>query len=106
MITILDAAPAAAQGMGSGSMTWIMLILIFVIMWLFMIRPQRKQQKQIEEMRAALKKGDKVITAGGIKGVISEIDNTDILIKVDGEIKLRVDRNSVNLDASDAKGTK
>lgn len=84
-------------------MTWIMLILIFVIMWLFMIRPQRKQQKRIEEMRASLAKGDKVVTAGGIKGVIAEVNDNDILIKVDGEVKLRVDRNCVNLEASDAK---
>lgn len=84
-------------------MTWIMLILIFVIMWFFMIRPQRKQQKKIEEMRAALKKGDKVVTAGGIKGVIAEVNESDILIKVDGEVKLRVDRNCVNLEASNAQ---
>lgn len=107
MITLIDAAaPAAQPGMGSGSMTWIMLILIFVIMWLFMIRPQRKQQKQIEQMRAGLKKGDKVVTAGGIKGVIAEVNDSDILIKVDGEVKLRVDRNCVNLENTDAAPAK
>lgn len=106
MITILQAQAGAAAPQGSGAMTWIMLILIFVIMWLFMIRPQRKQQKQIEAMRAALKKGDKVMTAGGIKGVIAEVGDNDILIKVDGEVKLRVDKSCVNLDSADAKTEK
>lgn len=83
-----------------GAGTWIMLIAIFLVMWLFMIRPQRKQQKQIEQMRAALKKGDKVITAGGIYGTIVEVQETTILIKVDGDVKIRVDKNCVNKDTT------
>jgi len=83
-----------------------MLILIFVIMWLFMIRPQRKQQKALEEMRSALKKGDKVITAGGIYGVVADVDDKTILIKVDGEVKLRVDKSSINKDMSDTTPAK
>ena len=51
---------------GAGWSMWIMLALIFVIMWFFMIRPQRKQQKELEKFRNALKKGDKVVTIGGI----------------------------------------
>lgn len=79
---------------------WIMLILLFLVMWLFMIRPQRKQQKALEEMRKALKKGDHVVTAGGIYGTICDVDDRTVLIKVDGEVKLRVDKNSISLDAS------
>jgi len=85
---------------------WVMLILIFVIMWLFMIRPQRKQQKALEEMRNALKKGDKVITAGGIYGTVADIDEKTVLIKVDGEVKLRVDKSSINKDMTDATPAK
>lgn len=93
---ILQSGAAAAQGPG-GSSTWIVIILLFAVMWFFMIRPQRKQQKALEEMRKALKKGDHVVTAGGIYGTISEIDERTVLIKVDGEVKLRVDKNSVSL---------
>ncbi len=82
---------------------WIMLILIFVVMWLFMIRPQRKQQKELEKFRNELKKGDKVITAGGIYGIIAEIQDTTVLIKVDGEVKLRVDKTSIMRDSSDVQ---
>ena len=102
---LLQAAAPAASGTaaGSGASMWIMLLLIFVVMWLFMIRPQRKQQKEIEAMRAALQKGDKVVTAGGIKGVIAEVTDKDILIKIDGEVKIRVDKSCVNKDTSDAQ---
>ena len=79
-------------------MFWIMIIAMFVIMWLFMIRPQRKQQKELEKFRNGLKRGDKVVTAGGIYGTVDEIKDRTVLIKVDGEVKLRVDKNSLVRD--------
>lgn len=83
---------------------WIMLILIFAIMWLFMIRPQRKQQKEMEQFRNALKKGDKVITAGGIYGTIAEVKEGErtVLLRVDGDVKLRVDKSSLQRDPAAA----
>ncbi|MBQ3712138.1 MAG: preprotein translocase subunit YajC [Bacteroidales bacterium] len=99
----LQAQGAAAQGqVGGGAGFWIMIILMFVVMWFFMIRPQRKQQKELEAFRNALKKGDKVVTAGGIYGTVQEIQERTVLIKVDGEVKLRVDKNSIQKDYSDA----
>lgn len=98
--TLLQAAPAAQPG--GGMSMWIMLALIFVVMWLFMIRPQRKQQKELEAFRAALKKGDKVVTVGGIFGTVDEIKDKSVLIKVDGDVKLRVDKNSLVKDFSEA----
>lgn len=82
---------------------WVMLILIFVIMWFFMIRPQRKQQKELEKFRNALKKGDKVVTIGGIYGEVAEIKDRIVIIKVDGETKLRVDKNSLVKDFSETQ---
>ena len=79
-------------------MFWIMMILLFVVMWAFMIRPQRKQQRELEQFRSALKRGDKVVTAGGIYGVVDEIKDRSVLIKVDGEVELRVDKNSIVRD--------
>ena len=64
---VLQTQPAPQ---GAGWSMWIMLALIFVIMWFFMIRPQRKQQKELEKFRNALKKGDKVVTIGGIYGTV------------------------------------
>ena len=94
---------AAAQGGGSQWSFWIMMILIFVVMWLFMIRPQRKQQKELEKFRNVLKKGDKVVTIGGIYGTVDEIKDRTVLIKVDGDTKLKVDRNSLVKDFSETQ---
>ncbi len=80
---------------------WIMLILIFVVMWLFMIRPQRKQQKELQKFREGLKKGDKVVTIGGIYGTVAEVKEKSLLLEVDSNVKLRVDKNSVVRDFSE-----
>ena len=95
---ILQTQPAPQ---GGGWSMWVMLILIFVVMWFYMIRPQRKQQKELEKFRNELKKGDKVITAGGIYGTVGEIEEKTILLKVDGDVKLRVDKSSIVRDPSD-----
>ena len=104
LITVLlqaaPAAPANAPAAGGQGAFWIMIIAMFAIMWLFMIRPQRKQQKELEKFRNELKKGDKVVTAGGIYGTVAEIQERSVLIKVDGEVKLRVDKNSIVRDYS------
>lgn len=96
--TLLQAAPAGQAPAGGGSMLWVMIIAMFVIMWFFMIRPQRKQQKELEKFRNSLKRGDKVVTAGGIYGTVDEIKDRTVLIKVDGDVKLRVDKNSLVRD--------
>ena len=92
----------SAPSQGSPWSMWIMLILVFVSMWLFMIRPQRKQQKMLEEMRNSLKKGDKVVTAGGIYGTVADIDEKTVLMKVDGDVKIRVDKQSIQKDMSES----
>lgn len=85
---------------GNSWFSWIMIVAMFLIMWLFMIRPQRKQQKQLEEFRNSLKKGDKVITAGGIYGTVAETDERTVLLKVDGDVKIRVDKSAISRDGS------
>ncbi|MBS7296658.1 MAG: preprotein translocase subunit YajC [Bacteroides sp.] len=103
MLTIiLQTAAAQPAGNGLWSML-IMFVLIFAVMYFFMIRPQKKQQKAIEEMRKSLTKGDKVITAGGIYGTIADIDETSVLIKVDGDVKIRVDKSCINKDTTASK---
>lgn len=102
MFTLLQAAPAAGAGNPAGSSwtMWVMLILIFVVMWLFMIRPQRKQQKELQKFRDGLQKGDKVVTIGGIYGTVVEVKDKTLLIEVDSNVKIKVDKNSVVKDFS------
>lgn len=98
-MNVMLQAPAA--GMDS-SMMWIMLILMFVIMYFFMIRPQNKKQKEIAQFRRSLQVGQSVITAGGIHGTIKEINDNDVMLEIDRNVKVRVDKNSIFAAAADA----
>ena len=98
MFTILQAAQPAQ---GGGAMMWVMMALIFVVMWFFMIRPQRKQQKELQAFRDGLKKGDKVVTIGGIYGTVCEIKDATVLIEVDNNVKIRVSKQALIKDFSD-----
>ncbi|MBO6074688.1 MAG: preprotein translocase subunit YajC [Paludibacteraceae bacterium] len=88
---------------GSQWSFWIMMILIFVVFYFFMIRPQTKKQKELQKQREEMKKGDKVVTAGGIYGEIKEVRDTYFLITVDKDVTIRVDKNSVYASAADAQ---
>ena len=92
MINFLQAEAVAQPGMGS---FWIMMLLMVAVMYFFMWRPESKRRKQMQKFRDGLKKGDKIITAGGIYGVVKEVDLTSLLIEVDSNVTLRVDKNMV-----------
>ena len=92
---------AAQPAQGGGWSMWVMLLLIFVVMWFFMIRPQRKQQKELENFRNSLKKGDKVVTIGGIYGTVCEIKENSVLIEVDNNVKIRVSKQALVKDFTD-----
>ena len=100
---LLLQAQAPAQGQpGGGASMWILLLLMLVVMYFFMIRPQRKQQKELEAFQNALKKGDKVIIGNsGIFGEIVEVDDRTALVRVDGDTKLRVAKQVLTRDTSD-----
>jgi preprotein translocase subunit YajC len=98
----LQAAGGNAQQGGSMGFL-LMIILIFVVMWLFMIRPQQKKQKEVEKFREGLKKGDKVVTIGGIYGTVVEVKEKTLILEVDQNVKIKVDKASVVNDFSDAQ---
>lgn len=82
---------------GGGMQMLLMMVLVIAIMWFFMIRPQQKKQKEIQKFRNGLSVGDKVVTAGGIYGVVRKIDEVENVLHVevaDG-VRIRVDRNSI-----------
>lgn len=92
------------QGGGGSWSILLMFALIFVVMWLFMIRPQQKKQKELNAFRDSLKKGDKVVTVGGIYGTVVEIKegSNQIFIEIDKDVKIKVDKASLVKDFSDA----
>lgn len=102
MITnLLFLQDAPAQGGGMSGI--IMIVAMIAIFYFFMIRPQQKKQKEIRKFREALKKGDKIITAGGIYGRIVEVEATSFMIEIDNNVKIRVDKNSVYASPEDAQ---
>ena len=73
----------AAAGAGQGWSSMIMIVLLIAIFYFLMIRPQQKKQKEIRKFRESLRKGDRVITAGGILGKIKEVKDNTMMISVD-----------------------
>ena len=105
MILLQEAAPAAT---GSGSFfasPLFLMILLLVVMYVFMILPQRKQQKQIEAARRALQVGSKVVTSGGVYGVIKDMVTENgkevVVVEIATGVKIRIDKASVFADTSD-----
>jgi len=89
---ILLQSPAS----GEGGLSFFLLIGgMFVIMYLFMIRPQVKKQKEAKSFRESLKKGDKIVTIGGIHGKVVDMNERTVLIQVDGA-KIRVEKTALN----------
>lgn len=91
---------AAAQGGGFSSI--IMIVLLILVFWLFMIRPQQKRQKEIKKFREGLNKGDKIVTAGGIYGKITDVNDNSFVVEIAPSVKITVDKGSVYPSASEA----
>jgi preprotein translocase subunit YajC len=83
-----------------------MMGLIFVVMYFFMIRPQQKKQKDLARFRNSLEKGDKVVTIGGIYGTVSEVKEKYVLMEVDSNVKLRIDKSAIVKDITDIPASK
>lgn len=100
MNTILLSAQSNAGGGGMGML--IMMVAIFAIMWLFMIRPQQKRQKEIRKFQNSLQEGTKVITGGGLYGTVKRIDLAANIVEVEVArgIVVSVDKNYVFADAN------
>ncbi|WP_314029186.1 preprotein translocase subunit YajC [Porphyromonas catoniae] len=98
METILLQAQAQQ---GSGWTSIIMMAAVVLIFWLFMIRPQQKRQKEVQRKREALSTGDRIVTSGGLYGVIRDIKETEFVVEIAEGVRVRVDRGSVFPAASD-----
>jgi preprotein translocase subunit YajC len=117
--------PAYAQGLDSvfGSASqFLPLIMIFAVFWFLLIRPQQQKQKEMKNMLAALKRGDKVVTGGGIIGVVQkvgmiadkdgkQVPSNEIDVEIAPNLKVTVMRDTITsvirpMAANDAKPTK
>ena len=87
-------------------MTFLPLVLIIVVFYFFMIRPQMKKQKEVTAFRNSLAKGDKVVTTGGIYGKILELKDNYVLLQIDDNVKIRVDKAALVRDMTDVQAQK
>jgi len=98
LVSIGGCVPSGEEPTGGFDWTIIIfLVLIFGIFYFLLIRPQRKRQKEHQQLVEELRRGDKVITAGGIYGVIESVSEESIVIKVESGTTIRVARGSVAL---------
>jgi len=94
-----EAAPQTCMG-GGGIMSFLPMIAIIAIFYFLMIRPQQKQAKMLKAMRSALQRDDKVVTSGGIHGIITNIKSDDVVtVKIADGVKIDVDRNSLQIES-------
>ena len=97
-ISFLDGTVGAAGSASSTSQlvsTFVPFVLIIAIYYFFLIRPQNKKQKETEKMINALKKGDKIVTIGGIHGVVSSTKEKTVIVKVDDNCKIEFSRSAI-----------
>ena len=89
-----SAAPHTIPGGGIGSF-FIPLIFIFIIMYFVMIRPQKKRQQQQQQLISSLKTGDRVVTNAGIHGLISNVKENTVLVKVADNVKIEMEKSAI-----------
>jgi len=100
----LMAAPAGAEGSpGSTLFSFLPLVAIIAIFYFLILRPQNKKQKETQKMLSALKKGDRVVTIGGVHGVIQSVKESTVIVKVDDNAKLEFNRSAIASVSSQAK---
>jgi preprotein translocase subunit YajC len=92
-----------AGGQGGGLGAFIPIILMFVIFYFLLIRPQQKKAKEQQTMIANLKKGDRVVTSGGIYGQITAIDESIATVEIADKVRVKITRGSVSGLAQEAK---
>ena len=98
MIYFLAQAQSAAPGTAPGNplASFVPIILIFVIMYFVLFRPQMRRQKEQARLVSALKTGDRVVTASGIHGMISNVKETTVIVKVADNVKIEMEKSAVS----------
>lgn len=99
MSFVIAMTPQQGQGGNAGGglvSTLIMFGLIFLIFWLLIIRPQQKKQKGRQKLLDSVKKGDKVVTAGGIHGTVVGVEDKTLLIQIADNVKVKYERSAVS----------
>lgn len=106
VFSLLMGAPAGGSGSDPKAMflNFAPIVAIIAIFYFLIIRPQNKKQKETQRMLSALKKGDKIVTIGGIHGVIQSVRESTVIVKVDEDAKVEFSRSAIaTVEAGKAK---
>ncbi len=103
-LLFLAQTPAPAPGGGGGIAAFIPFIFIFVIMYFVLLRPQMKRQKDQQRLISTLKTGDRVVTNAGIHGLISNVKETTVIVKVADNVKIEMEKSAVTNILKSAEG--
>jgi len=95
LIHIIAMAPQGQNPEGSLVSTLVMFGLIIAIFYFLILRPQQKRQKEKKRMLDAIKKGDKVVTAGGLHGTVAGLDDKTVLLQVSDNVKMKFERSAI-----------
>lgn len=95
LLPFLLGAPAGGEQANPLAM-FLPLILIFIVFYFFIIRPQKKKEDSRKSMIEAVKKNDRIITIGGIHGTVTQVDETSVLVQVDNNVKLRIEKSALS----------
>ena len=87
---------------GGGMMQVVFLVAIIVVFYFFMIRPQMRKQKAEQSFRTTLEKGAKIVTIGGIHGRIVEVTDKTLLVEVDTNVRMRIEKSAISAEATKA----
>ncbi len=96
MLNVLLMAPSQGGEQGNPYSGIIMMVLLIGVFYFFFIRPQQKKAKETKKFREAMKKGDKIVTIGGIHGKVLEITDTTVTIETEGQSRLKMNKDAVN----------
>lgn len=97
LILLAQAQPAAPTGAGPNPLaSFIPIILIFIIMYFVLFRPQMRRQKEQRLLVSALKTGDRVVTAAGIHGMITNVKDTTVTVKVADNVKIEMEKSAIS----------
>jgi len=111
-LLIAMGTPQGQGGAGGGSMisTFVMFGAIFLIFYFMIIRPQQKRAKEREKLLSSVQKGDKVVTSGGMHGVIAGVEEKTVLLQITESVKVKMERSAIatilNRDSKDTKELK
>lgn len=102
LFTLLTAAAdPAGQPQGFNGQFIIMIVAMIAVFYFFMIRPQQKRQKELQKFRDELKAGDKIVTIGGIHGIVQSINESTIIVAISENVNVSFEKSAIIKDNTD-----